>query len=241
MIYKIKQNLKIIIMTLMIIITTVSIVIIYYIYNGSTKNIKVKENSNILVKKEVKKEIEKTEEEIYYYVDIKGAVNNEGVYKLKANSRVIDVVNEAGGLKENADTSIINLSKKIFDEMFIIIYTKEEIENYKKETISTKKINDKLEKNILIIDENNNANIKDNSKQKSKTEENEDKTEDKLININEATKEDLLKLTGIGESKAEAIISYREENGDFIDIEDIKNVPGIGDSLFEKIKEYITV
>ena len=64
---------------------------------------------------------------------------------------------------------------------------------------------------------------------------------DGLININTATSEQLQTLSGIGESKAAAIISYREENGDFGSIEDIKNVSGIGDSTYEKIKDYITV
>lgn len=232
---KLKNNLKyIIVITILIIL--LSIIVIYYYVNDNNKEITTKENKDILAKKEEKKE---KEEDIYYYVDIKGAVNNEGVYKLKENSRVIDVINQAGGLKENADTSITNLSKKIFDEMFIVIYTKEEIDKYKQQTISTKEINEKLDKNIIVIDENNNANIK--SKSISKSTKKDDSEEDKIININTATKEELLTIAGIGESKADAIISYREENGIFESIEDIKNVSGIGDSLFEKIKDYITV
>ena len=227
---KLKENLKYIL--IVIILISIIIALCLYYINLNKNEIVIKENKNILSKKEIKKE---KKEEIYFYVDIKGAVNNEGVYKLKENSRIIDVVNEAGGLKENADTSIINLSKKIFDEMFIIIYTKEEIDKIKQETISTKKINEKLDKNIIIIDENNDANIKKKTNKTTTDEEN------KVININTATKEEFLTLTGIGESKADAIISYREENGDFNAIEDIKNVSGIGDSLFEKIKEYITV
>ena len=65
--------------------------------------------------------------------------------------------------------------------------------------------------------------------------------EEKAVNINESTKEDLENIPGIGASKADAIIKYREENGPFNSIEDIKNVTGIGDSLYEKIKNYITV
>ncbi|MBQ9024047.1 MAG: helix-hairpin-helix domain-containing protein [Bacilli bacterium] len=235
---KLKEYLKYII-TIFILLIIISIIVIYYYINNKDEEIKIKENKEILAKKEDKKE---EKEETFFYVDIKGAVNNEGVYKLKENSRVIDVINEAGGLKENADTSIINLSKKIFDEMFIVIYTKEEIDKYKQQTISTKEINEKLDKNIIVIDENNNANVKNNKKSSVKTNNNETiEEENKLVNINTATKEELLTITGIGESKADAIISYREENGDFENIEDIKNVSGIGDSLFEKIKEYITV
>ena len=151
---------------------------------------------------------------------------------MKEGSRVIDVVNASGGLKENADTSIINLSKKIFDEMFIIIYTKDEIDKYKKETISTKEINAKLQKNIISVDENNDAQIKKKNNVENK---------DTKININIASKEELTTITGIGESKAPSIIDYRDENGNFNTIDDLKNISGIGDALFEKIKEYITV
>ena len=228
MIEKIKENLKYIILIIILVLLSV-LIVVYYINNSK------KEIVNLLVKEKVKEE---KKEEIYFYVDIKGAVKTPGVYKLKESSRVIDVINEAGGLLENADTSTINLSKKIFDEMFIVIYTKDEIEKYKQDTISTKKINEKLDKNILLIDENNDANIKNKTKSNVSKEE---KEENKLININTATKEELLTITGIGESKADSIIQYREENKEFESIEDIKNVSGIGDSLFEKIKEYITV
>ena len=120
--------------------------------------------------------------------------------------------------------------------MFIIIYTKEEIDKYKKDTISTSVINKKLEKDIPKIDENNDANIVTTSDNKTSNLE-----ENKLININTSTKEELLTLPSIGSSKADSIIKYRQENGNFEKIEDIKNVSGIGDSLFEKIKDYITV
>ena len=225
-----------------IVIVIIGICIYYFFFNI---NDEVKEQSK--KDKEIVK-IEKNQdkkEELFYYVDIKGAVKNPGVYKLKENSRVIDVINESGGLNENADTSILNLSKKIFDEMFIIIYTKDEINKYKNETISTKKINEKLEKEIIVIDENNSANIKskqntNSNKQKENVSETQ-KDDNNLININTASKEELLTITGIGESKADSIINYRKENGSFEKIEDIKNVSGIGESLFEKIKDYITV
>ena len=218
---KIKENLKYIIPALILIIGSIIIVIFYY----------PKEEKEEIVEISQKKEVKsKEKEDIYFYVDIKGAVNNPGVYKLKENSRVIDVINESGGLKENADTSIINLSKKIEDEMVIIIYTIEDLQKYKESILSTKKIEEEVKKEIVSIDKNNKAEIK-----------NDVKEENGKININTASKEELLTLTGIGESKADAIIKYREAKGNFEKIEDIKNVSGIGESAFEKIKENITV
>ena len=215
---KIKENLKYIIPGVILVVLSIVIVIFYY-PKEEEKEVKI-------TQKELPKKEEK--EDKYLFVDIKGAVNNPGVYKLKEDSRVIDVINESGGLKENADTSIINLSKKIIDEMVIIIYTKEDIQKYK-ENISTKKIEEEIKKEIVSIDKNNKAEISTNEEISSK------------VNINTATKEELQTLSGIGESKAEAIIKYREEKGPFEKIEDIKNVSGIGESAFEKIKENITV
>ena len=209
---------------------------IYYYFDNNKEEIKQEE-----IKIEKKEKVEIKQEEIkYVYVDIKGAVNNPNVYKLEENSRVIDVINLSGGLREDADTSTINLSKKIKDEMFIIIYTKEEINKYKEKNTSTSKINEELNKNIVIIDENNDAKLDVKTTTEKKTNSKEE-LKDTKVNINTASKEELLTVTGIGESKANAIIKYRQDNGEFKTIEDIKNVTGIGDSLFEKIKEYITV
>ena len=224
---KIKENLKYIIPIIFLIIILICI-IFYYSFDNNNNIVENKETKSITKKK---KEAKK-EDTQYYYVDIKGAVNKEGVYKIKIGSRVIDVINEAGGLKENADTSIINLSKKVSDEMYIIVYTKEEVDKYRNENLSNSEISKKLQNKILTIDENNDANLK---------ESNSEDKEDEIVNINTATKEELLSITGIGESKANNIIKYREENGNFESIEDIKNVSGIGDSLFEKIKDYIKV
>ena len=177
--------------------------------------------TNSLKKKSKKETIEN------YKVDIKGEILTPGIYTLKSNSRVIDVIEMSGGLTENADTSVINLSKKITDEMVIIIYSKSEVKDFEK-TKETEKI---VQEKCIKKDENalkNDACITDSVKTSGK------------VSINTATKEELMTLTGIGDSKAEDIIKYREENGLFKTIEDIKNVSGIGDSLFAKIKENIT-
>ena len=182
------------------------------------------------IKKEKKEEtIEKVEE---YMVDIKGEVNNPGIYKLKKGSRVIDVVGEAGGLTESADTSVINLSKKITDEMVIIIYSRQEVENW----VATKQQEEYLQKKCLLEEE---GQVENDACIEEKTEP-EEKQPSTMVNINTATKEELMTLPGIGETKAEAIIYYSKKTP-FKKIEDLKNVSGIGDSTFEEIKSNITV
>ena len=125
--------------------------------------------------------------------------------------------------------------------MYIVVYSKEEIYNYKKNTENT---NEEIKcasiecicpdiKNDACIGAQNNDNNTNVTKDAQVSKE--------KISINKASKEELMNLSGIGEAKADAIISYRNENGDFKSIEDIKNVSGIGDAVFEKIKDNITV
>ena len=165
-------------------------------------------------------------------VDIKGEVNVPGIYELKTNSRVIDVIEMAGGLTDKANTSVINLSKKITDEMVIIIYSNYEVNNFKK----TKEIEASLIEQCKQKDSNslkNDACIDGNNKN---TKDNNSK-----VNINTATKEELMTLTGIGEAKANDIISYRNKNGSFKNIDEIRNIKGIGEAIFAKIKDRLTI
>lgn len=163
-------------------------------------------------------------------VDIKGAVKNPGVYQMGSDSRVQDVIEKSGGLLENAFLNTINLSKKLEDEMVIIIYTKEEINHFIEDETRTLK-----QENTCICPKI----VNDACIEKSIT--NKEVTDSKKISLNQGTKEDFESLTGIGSSKAEAIIQYREEHGKFEDIEEIKNVSGIGEATFEKIKDNLTL
>ena len=179
-------------------------------------------------------EVKKPEEEeqvTYYQVDIKGEINNPGIYEVKEGSRVIDVIRLAGDLTSNADTSVLNLSKKVKDEMVIIVYSYDEVANFT-ETKEKEKIEQEacIKQSELI----NGACIDDSSNQEEYT-----KSSTK-ISLNNATLEELMTLKGIGESKAKAIIAYRDTVGAFKSIEELKNVDGIGDTLFEQIKENIT-
>ncbi len=179
-----------------------------------------------------------------YHVDIKGAIKNPGVYAVTKGSNVNDVIELAGGLKSNGTTSNINLSKRVDDEMVIYIYTKSELNKLKNnETQSISVTNNECKSDSKSADITNCV-VEDSTliTNTGDTPVNEtEQSNSKLVNINTATKEELLTLTGIGESKANCIIAYRQEKGSFNNIEDIKNVSGIGEALFEKIKESITV
>lgn len=184
-------------------------------------------NSEPLVSKKENKQDAKIEEDLAK-VDIKGEVVNPGIYSLSSASRVIDVIEKAGGLTPNANTTVINLSKKITDEMVIIIYSNDEVTNFKK----TKEVEQQVQQSCVQKDENslrNDACITETTTTSSK------------VSINNATLEQLQTLPGIGESKAKDIISYRDQNGPFTSLDDLTKVPGIGDSVFAKVKNYITL
>lgn len=156
-------------------------------------------------------------------VHISGAVNKEGVIELKENSRIADAIEKAGGLKDNACMDEINLAYKLEDGMKIHIPT---IEEQKNENIKEES-NNYIEKKNIVGDTNTNSNKQ--SKQTTK------------VNINKATQTELEALPGIGPSIALKIVNYRKENGKFKSIEDLKQVNGIGDSKFNKIKNLITI
>lgn len=207
-----------------------------------------KKNDNLLENDDVNlisDNLEKVEEssnvseEKYILVDIKGEVKKPGVYKLKENSRVIDAINVSGGLTKKAYTKYINLSRILKDENVIIVNSTSEIKKVSSgNNITEVKINNDS-KNSASISESElitNDNVKSEEDNTVNSLENNQK-----VNINTATKEELMKLSNIGESKAEKIIEYRTANGNFNSIEDIKKVSGIGDKLYDSIKENITV
>ncbi len=204
--------------------------IIFYIIFVKV-NLKSKEK-NLVDNQVVINEVEKVEVDLkddLVYVDIKGAVKKPGVYKINSDKKIIDVITMAGGLMENANTDNINLSRKVTDEMVIIIYTNEEVKNSNIVDTVIKVIDKECVCPNIQNDGCINTEINDSITNVNKT-----------ININTATLEELMSINGLGEAKAKAIIKYREENGYFKIIDDLLNVSGIGEALFEKIKEYIT-
>lgn len=190
-------------------------------------------------KEEVKEEKTVTHEKkpTKIMVDIKGAVNNPDVYEMKDDDRVIDVIKKAGGLKANANTSLINLSKKIKDEMAITIYTNEEI----KASQQTCHPCECPEVNSACTTENSSKTTAKEATSKTNKDSKTVKKTNEKVSINTATLEQLKTLDGIGDAKAKAIIGYRQKNGAFKKIEEIKNVSGIGDAIYEKIKDNITI
>lgn len=195
--------------------------IIYVSFNSDVKT--VEPEVIALSDNEEKEEIIEAAVETIF-IDIKGEVENPGVYEMQLGDRVIDAVQMAGGFTDEATTDNVNLSKKLKDETVIIIPSY--LKDYENVTI----------KNDYEID------INDDIVQFDENESNEKiESSSSLVNINTASVVELMSLDGIGESKAKAIIEYRDTNGDFKNILDIKNVSGIGESIYEKIKDYITV
>ena len=109
----------------LVLLLVVGTVLIYRNFNSNDSS---KENIVLNTKKENLDEEE--QEEVYYQIDIKGEVNVPGIYTVKEGSRVIDVIRLAGDLTEDADTSVLNLSKKVADEMVIIVYSYDEVTSF---------------------------------------------------------------------------------------------------------------
>jgi len=191
--------------------------------------------------------------DIIGYCDIKGNVNKPGVYEIRENETINDIVNKAGGLKKNSYTDNINLSKLLKDEMVVYIHTKKEIEKVKElNNCKCEPIIEYIECEVTNIKTTTTRPIEIKETTTSKVIDTSKITTNKLIevttnkinekiNINIATLEELIKLKGLGESKAKKVIEYRNNNGNFETIEDLLKVDGIGTKTFENIKDYIEV
>lgn len=230
---------------LLLIVFIIGFVYLFYHLQSSINNIKkeIKDRPVVEINSDTNNKL---------IVDVKGAVKKPGVYYLDEGKRVIDAINRAGGFTNSADSSVNNLSMKLKDEMVIIVYTKSEIKDFtktkEKESVVIEKCKESYVTNSSCLKEINGEDVKekevkttDSNKSSNKTATNETNAqeESKLISINDATKEELMTLPGIGESKAIAIIEYRKTK-QFETIDEIKEVSGIGEALFEKIKANIT-
>lgn len=187
--------------------------ILYFIYNGIDKKSTDQIDNNMLSIENNTKENEGSKELVI--VHITGAVKTPGIVKLPEEARIEDAIDKAGGLTEDADISDVNLAYVLEDGIKIKIPTISE------------------EKNEEIIINSSGEGIVE--------KEISNNSENKIININKANETDLQTLPGIGASLAGRIVEYRDSNGKFNEIEDIKNVSGIGDSKYENIKNLICV
>lgn len=147
------------------------------------------------------------------FVDVCGAVVSPGVYEMSADSRVFQAIEAAGGLLPEAASSAVNQAQPVSDGQQIYVPTQEEVEE------------GALPAAI----------------QSSGSTGGAEASADGIVNINTADASALKSLTGIGDAKAQAILSYREEHGSFSSIEEIMQVPGIKESTFSAIKDKIAV
>lgn len=207
------ENKEKIIIAIIGVVLIISVVVYFLDKNKEDEYIEVNnEIANITTEEQADEEEEEYEEIILHIV---GAVKNPGIVKIKEGSRIVDVIEAAGGVLEDADTSKINLAYVVEDgqKIFVPSITDEITEE-------TEYVTSKSGDNI-IIDNNEGENI--------------------MVNINKGTQTELETLPGIGPAMALRIIEHRKENGNFENIEDIKNVKGIGDAKYENIKNNICV
>lgn len=146
-------------------------------------------------------------------VDVKGAVKSPGIFTAQAGDRVIDLISAAGSFTEKADTDKVNFAQIIEDQMVIYVPEIGEEDKGDLENIQVGTSGDAITKG----------------------------TSGGLVNLNTATQEDLQTLTGIGPSKANAILEYRETAGKFKEVDELKQVTGIGDKTFERLRDSISV
>ena len=161
------------------------------------------------------------------YVDVCGAVANPGVFQLAAGSRVFQAIEAAGGYLPEAVQNCVNRAGVLTDGQQLYILTQEEMERQGLDSAEMAGASDGQMNGSAGTGQNAGLTVQ--------------AQQDNRININTADKAQLTMLTGIGATRAQAIIAYREENGPFAAIEDIMNVQGIKEGTFAKIKDEIVV
>lgn len=169
---------------------------------------------------EISESMPAAEETGIIYVDVCGHVKNPGVYQLTGDSRVYEAIEKAGGMTKDAAASSINQAEHLTDGQQVYVPSEDEQKESRKSG------------NYPAAQGAADGNVKTGAA---------DAGDNGKVNLNTASKEELLSLTGIGGVKADSIIKYREEHGSFQSVEDIKKIEGIKDGVFNKIKDQITV
>ena len=180
--------------------------------------------------------LQRAEESRDLTVHVCGAVRREGVYRLPEGSRIADAVQAAGGFSEDADTDYLNLAMEIADGWQICVPDRNRAEALRARrdpaSLYGPDPSGALGQTI--------SSAADGPGTSDSGQEDPSSGTAGRINLNTATREELMQIPGIGESKARLILEYREKNGRFESIEDIMKVPGIKDASFQKLKDYIT-
>ncbi|MCR5277961.1 MAG: helix-hairpin-helix domain-containing protein [Lachnospiraceae bacterium] len=167
--------------------------------------------------KETKEPASEPASEAKIYVAVMGEVNDPGIYVFEGDTRLFEAINAAGGATDTADLSGIDLVKTISKDATVVIPKVREEENVKPAGIASE---------FALTDSGTGA---------------KSGSSGGLVNLNTASRDELTTLRGVGGTRADAIIEYREAFGGFNKIEDLMNVSGIGEATFAKLKDYITV
>ena len=185
--------------------------IIYYFVNNSKVSSYENLESDNSIVTSTVNEVNNEETLSKIKVYVTGEVNNPGVIELEEGGRIEDAIEGCGGITAQANLKDINLAYEVSDG----------------EKIYIPNLSEDIETEKVETTESSSSSSSSSSNNK--------------ININKATVSELTSIPGIGESTAQRIIDYRDENGKFKSVEDIKNVSGIGDSKYQKMKDYISV
>lgn len=167
------------------------------------------------------------------YVHVCGAVEAPGVYELPAGSRVYEAVRAAGGFTEEAEQNYVNQAQILADGVKLVIPTRDEaaaaesVEETESSIATREKSDTALQIGIV------GGEVPPGGETVERA--------DAKININTASVKELCGIPGVGETRAEAIVSYRESHGGFAKPEDIMKVSGIKEGMYEKIKDSISV
>lgn len=177
------------------------------------------------------------------YVDICGAVAHPGVYELSSDSRVFQAIEKAGGYLPEAAASYLNRARSLNDGQQIYVPTQEEVDSRMIPQTQDGNVQngERSQAEGIGADGQTSGTMIDTQVPSGGESADQSTSEASRINLNTADVSQLTTLTGVGESKALAIIAYREENGPFTSIEDIMNVPGIKEGTYEKIKDKIAI
>ena len=178
------------------------------------------------------------------FVDVCGAVVNPGVYELDEGARIFQAVDAAGGYLPEAAINYLNRARSIGDGQQIYVPTEKEVaENLELAMAKVPEaLNDGDNSGNLGLEEIQGSSVENPSGTVGRDTGSfgDGVGDDTRINLNTADAGQLSTLSGIGQSKAEAIVAYREEHGDFASIEEIMNVEGIKEGTFSKIKDKIS-